>query len=106
MKIHKVRYFLALCEERSFTRAAKRCGVAQPSLTRAIQQLEHEFGGQLFERSRSTVRLTNLGILVRPDFVRIEQAVAEVTQKIATFNASRAVEVHTNTRDTLCMRQR
>ena len=61
MKIHQVCYFLALCEERSFTWAAKRCGVAQPSLTRAIQQLEHEFNGQLFERSKSAVRLTNLG---------------------------------------------
>jgi DNA-binding transcriptional LysR family regulator len=106
MKIHQVCYFLALCEERSFTRAAKRCGVAQPSLTRAIQQLEHEFNGQLFERSKSAVRLTNLGILVRPDFVRIEQAVAEVTQKIATFNAARTVDAHTNTGDTLCERQR
>lgn len=106
MKIHQVYYFLALCEERSFTRAAKRCGVAQPSLTRAIQQLEHEFDGQLFERSKSAVRLTNLGILVRPDFVRIEQAVVEVTQKIATFNATRTVGAQTNTQDTLCERQR
>jgi DNA-binding transcriptional LysR family regulator len=40
MEMHQVRYFLALCEERNFTRAAKRCGVAQPSLTHAIKQLE------------------------------------------------------------------
>jgi DNA-binding transcriptional LysR family regulator len=106
MKIHQVCYFLALCEERSFTRAAKRCGVAQPSLTRAIQQLEHEFGGQLFERSKSTIRLTNLGMIVRPDFVRIEQAVAEVAQKIAVFNAARAAEPHSNTGEALCVRQR
>jgi DNA-binding transcriptional LysR family regulator len=106
MKIHQVCYFLALCEERSFTRAAKRCGVAQPSLTRAIQQLEHEFGGQLFERSKSTIRLTNLGMIVRPDFVRIEQAVAEVAQKIAVFNAAPAAEPHSNTGETLCVRQR
>lgn len=103
MKIHQICYFLALCEERSFTRAAKRCGVAQPSLTRAIQQLEHEFGGQLFERSKSTIRLTNLGMIVRPDFVRIEQAVAEVAQKIAVFNAARAAESHGNTGENLCV---
>lgn len=102
MKIHQVCYFLALCEERSFTRAAKRCGVAQPSLTRAIQQLEREFGGRLFERNKSMVRLTNLGMLVRPDFVRIEQAVADVTQKIAIFNTARSTEPHSNTRGTLC----
>ena len=48
VKMHQVSYFLALCEEQNFTRAAKRCGVAQPSLTRAIQQLEQEFGNRLF----------------------------------------------------------
>jgi DNA-binding transcriptional LysR family regulator len=36
MQMHQIRYFLALCEERSFTRAAKRCGISQPSLTNAI----------------------------------------------------------------------
>ncbi|MGC1092051.1 MAG: LysR family transcriptional regulator, partial [Pseudolabrys sp.] len=51
MKIRQVTYFLALCEEQSFTRAARRCGVAQPSLTRAIQLLEQDIGGRLFERS-------------------------------------------------------
>jgi DNA-binding MarR family transcriptional regulator len=40
VKTHQVLYFLALCEEQSFTRAARRCGIAQPSLTRAIQALE------------------------------------------------------------------
>ena len=59
--MHQVSYFLALCEEQNFTRAAKRCGVAQPSLTRAIQQLEQEFGNRLFERNNTTVRLTDLG---------------------------------------------
>jgi len=36
MEMHQVRYFLALCEELNFTRAAERSNVAQPSLTRAI----------------------------------------------------------------------
>src|SRR5262245_31012171 len=36
MQMHQIRYFLALCEERNFTRAARRCGVSQPSLTNAI----------------------------------------------------------------------
>src|SRR5215469_10718930 len=42
MQMQHIRYFLALCEERSFTRAAKRCGVSQPSLTNAIMVLEQE----------------------------------------------------------------
>jgi LysR family transcriptional regulator, hydrogen peroxide-inducible genes activator len=40
MEMHQVRYFLVLCDELHFTRAAKRCGVAQPSLTKAIKVIE------------------------------------------------------------------
>ena len=87
VKMHQIFYFVALCEEQSFTRAANRCGVAQPSLTRAIQTLEEEFGGHLFERSRSNVRLTQLGLLVRADFERIYQATTVLAQKITEFKA-------------------
>ena len=65
MEIHQVRYFLAVCEHLSFTEAARQCHVAQPSLTRAIQHREKEFGGNLFDR-RPKVRLTELGKLVQP----------------------------------------
>ena len=88
MKIRQVTYFLALCEEQSFTRAARRCGVAQPSLTRAIQLLEQEIGGRLFERSNSSVRLTDLGTLVHPDFVRISQSTESIERTAAGFLAS------------------
>src|SRR5262249_60335379 len=59
VKTHEVFCFRALCEEQSFTRAARRCGIAQPSLTRAIQTLESEFGGRLFELGKSTLTLNN-----------------------------------------------
>jgi DNA-binding transcriptional LysR family regulator len=88
VKTHQVFYFLALCEEQSFTRAARRCGIAQPSLTRAIQNLESEFGGRLFERTRSIVRLTHLGHFVRPDFERIDQATAALRQKVAEIKGN------------------
>jgi DNA-binding transcriptional LysR family regulator len=88
MKIRQVTYFLALCEEQSFTRAARRCGVAQPSLTRAVQLLEQEIGGRLFERSNSSVRLTDLGTLVHPDFVRISQCTVNIKRTAAGFLAS------------------
>ena len=42
MQMHQVGYFLALCEELNFTRAARRCGISQPSLTTAIGALERE----------------------------------------------------------------
>lgn len=66
MEMHQVRYFLAVCEHLSFTQAARKCHVTQPSLTRAIQLLEKEFGGRLFHRERSRIHLTELGRLVLP----------------------------------------
>ena len=65
MQMHQVRYFLALCEELNFTRAARRCGVSQPSLTTAISALERDLGGALFHRKPS-IALTGLGRMVRP----------------------------------------
>ncbi len=66
MEMHQIRYFLAVCSERNFTRAARLCNVSQPSLTRGIQLLEAEFGGFLFHREHSNSRLTELGEIVRP----------------------------------------
>jgi DNA-binding transcriptional LysR family regulator len=60
MQLHEVRYFLAVCQERSFTRAARRCGISQPSLTMAVRRLEQDLGGGLFER-KPAVALTVLG---------------------------------------------
>ena len=91
------RYFLALCEERSFTRAARRCGVSQPSLTLAIKRLEQSLGGPLFYRGRANTRLTELGILVRREFVRIDRSVANVKHKATKFSAARSITHHRNT---------
>lgn len=66
MEMHQVRYFLAVARERNFTRAAESCHVTQPSLTRAIQKLEEEFGGELFRRERALTHLTDLGRLMLP----------------------------------------
>src|ERR1700739_1749711 len=63
MQMHQIRYFLALCEERNFTRAARRCGVSQPSLTNAIIGLERDLGGALFQR-KPLIALTALGSAV------------------------------------------
>jgi LysR family hydrogen peroxide-inducible transcriptional activator len=88
MEMQHIRYFLALCDEQNFTRAAKRCGVAQPSLTRAIKRLEKELGGALFERSRKTTALTALGLAIRPHFAEIEQAAAAAKREAAKHGAT------------------
>jgi len=66
MEMHQVRYFLAVARTLNFTRAAEECNVAQPSLTRAIRQLEGELGGDLFRRERPQVQLTELGQRMLP----------------------------------------
>ena len=61
MEMHQIRYFLAVCDTRNFTRAAAACNVTQPALTRAIQKLEAEMGGLLLRRERGRTHLTELG---------------------------------------------
>ena len=66
MEMHQVRYFLAVTRTLNFTRAADECNVTQPSLTRAIKQLEAEMGGDLFRRERPAAQLTELGLRMHP----------------------------------------
>jgi LysR family hydrogen peroxide-inducible transcriptional activator len=71
MEMHQVRYFLAVAEELNFTRAAEKCNVTQPSLTRAVKALEEELGGPLFHRERANTHLSELGRMVRPHLQQI-----------------------------------
>jgi LysR family transcriptional regulator, hydrogen peroxide-inducible genes activator len=74
MEMHQVRYFLAVAQELNFSRAAEKCNVSQPSLSRAIQQLEGELGGPLFHRERFLTHLTDLGEMVRPHMETVYEA--------------------------------
>jgi DNA-binding transcriptional LysR family regulator len=74
MEMHQIRYFLAVAETLNFTRAAEKCNVTQPALSRAIQSLEDEMGGLLFRRERGLTHLTDLGRLMMP---HLEQVLRE-----------------------------
>ena len=83
MEMHQVRYFLGVADTLNFTRAAERCNVTQPALTRAIQSLEEELGGLLFRRERNQTHLTDLGRLMLPHLqdVFAEAEAARTTAK-------------------------
>src|SRR6516225_4480811 len=70
MEMYQVRYFLSVARTLNFTRAAEDCDVAQPSLSRAIKQLEAELGGDLFRRERPQAILTELGHRMLPILTR------------------------------------
>lgn len=66
MELNQVKYYLAVCETFNFTKAAKKCDVSQPSLTRGIKRLEEQLGGDLFRRERARTHLTELGQMMYP----------------------------------------
>lgn len=61
MDLRQLRYFVAVARERNFTRAAEQLHVAQPPLSRAIQQLEEDIGVPLLVRSSRPIKLTDAG---------------------------------------------
>ena len=91
MEMHQVRYFLAVAQELNFSRAAEKCNVSQPSLSRAIQQLEGELGGPLFHRERRLTHLTDLGEMVRPHLETVYEAAVKAKQLSQDINQLKKV---------------
>ena len=81
MELRHLRYFVAVGEEQHYGRAAQRLHVAQPALSRQIQDLEREIGFQLFQRLPRGVRLSTAGAAFLEDARRILQQVDEAARR-------------------------
>lgn len=87
MELRHLRYFVAVGEEQHFGRGARRLRVAQPALSRQIQDLEAEVGFKLFERLSRGVKLSTAGKLFLEEARRILRQVEEATgraQRVAS----------------------
>lgn len=82
MELHQLRYFLAVCRTRNFSRAAEQCRVAQPSLSQQIMKLEGELGERLFERTKREVTLTSAGDLLKEHAERVLQEVESASERL------------------------
>src|SRR3990172_4525095 len=76
--LNELRYIVAVAQERNFRRAAEKSFISQPALSLAIQKLEEELGVQIFERGKSEVSVTPIGLLI----VEQAQRVLEEAERI------------------------
>jgi DNA-binding transcriptional LysR family regulator len=83
MELRHLRYFVAVGEDQHYGRASRRLGVAQPALSRQIQDLEEEIGFKLFDRMPRGVKLSAAGELFLEDARRILQDVGGATARAA-----------------------
>jgi DNA-binding transcriptional LysR family regulator len=83
MELRHLRYFVAIAEERSFTRAAERLWVAQPGLSTQVRRLEAELGIKLFHRHTRGVELTAAGEL----FLERARATLAAAEEARTIGA-------------------
>ncbi len=82
MQLRHLRYFQAVAEELSFSKAARRLHIAQPALSRAVKDLEHRVGAELLDRNRQGVELTAAGIVMLHETGVLLQRVDDVVRRV------------------------
>jgi len=86
MELRHLRYFVAVAEALSFTKAAEKLRLAQPSLTRQVRNLEEEIGVKLLDRSNNRVVLTDAGSLFLFDSKKLLAMCAESIVAVQRMN--------------------
>lgn len=83
MEFHQLIYFVAIAETESFSRAAERCNVAQPTISQQIMKLEQELGLPLFDRLTRKVVLTDAGRMLLPRAYNILAELHDIQQGLS-----------------------
>src|ERR1700751_698091 len=95
MELNQLRYVRAIAETGSFSRAAERCQIAQPSLSQQVLKLEEDLGAKLFDRLGRSIRVTEAGRAFLPYarsiLAQMESARLSVANKNADVRGSIAV---------------
>jgi len=104
MELRHLRYFVAIGEEQHYGRAARRLRVAQPALSRQIQDLEEELGFTLFDRLPRGVKLSSAGTLFLEDARRILQEVGDAAARAARVANGRSGTLRIGFTENSCWR--
>jgi LysR family transcriptional regulator, benzoate and cis,cis-muconate-responsive activator of ben and cat genes len=82
MDLRHLRYFQAVAEDLSFSKAARRLHIAQPALSRAVQELERDIGARLLDRNRHGVRLTPAGAVLLQETALLLERLQEALRRV------------------------
>ncbi len=104
MELRHLRYFVAIGEEQHYGRAARRLRVAQPALSRQIQDLEEELGFTLFDRLPRGVKLSSAGTLFLEYARRILQEVGDAAARAARVANGRSGTLRIGFTENSCWR--
>jgi DNA-binding transcriptional LysR family regulator len=104
MELRHLRYFVAIGEEQHYGRAARRLRVAQPALSRQVQDLEEELGFKLFDRLLRGVKLSSAGTLFLEDARRILQEVSDAAARAGRVALGRSGTLRVGFTENSCWR--
>ena len=80
MTLNELRYVIAVAQERNFRRAAEKSFISQPALSLAIQKLEEELGVKIFERGKSEISITPVGVQIVEQAQRAMEEVGRIRE--------------------------
>lgn len=103
MELWQLEVFMAVAEEKSFSRAGHRLGRTQPAISSAIKLLEVELGEPLFDRMRKTVRLTGAGELLTDYAKRLLRLREEATIAVGELRGLSRGKLRLGANETTCL---